>query len=114
MEALYQEILNFADIINNNTLTEVDFVKKLYDIYNTYENELNTDLVLTKVFLEIANSYQQVVRNIEVPPRKWFYMIQLNLLVKKLKKNISNRDVPRWRLQEMDPAGFSCSKPIAL
>ena len=81
MEALYQEILNFADIINNNTLTEVDFVKKLYDIYNTYEKELNTDLVLAKVFLEIAESYQHVAKNIEAPPKKWFYMIQLLSLI---------------------------------
>lgn len=113
MEALYQEILDVADIINNDTLTDIDFVKKLCHIYNAYEIEFNTDLGLAKLFLEIAES-QQSVNKVGVYWKERFHIVQLNLLVKKLKKNISIRDLPRWRLQEMDRAGFSSSKPIAL
>jgi preprotein translocase subunit Sec63 len=113
MEALYQEILDVADIINNNTLRDIDLIKRLCNIYNTYEIEFNTDLGLAKLFLELAESLQ-FVKKVGGCSKEWFHIVQLNLLVKKLKKNISIRDLPRWRLQEMDRAGFSSLKPIAL
>lgn len=107
MEALHKEILNFADIINNNTLTEIDFLKKLNRTYHDYEDEFNNDLVLAKVFLGIVETLRD-------HPMETFHMIQLNLLIKKLKENILKNELPRWRLQEMDRVGLSSSKPIAL
>lgn len=106
MEQLYRDILLLADAANHD-MDDVDFIKLICKIYHEHEIALNTDVVLMRIFLEIAEPFE--TQNSDAEKSELLYIMNL---VKKLKKNIWIKELPKWRLHEMALLGTNCSKQI--
>ena len=101
---------SLAEKINNNTISEIELINKVWDLYHIHMSLLNQDSVMLRILLDLCYPNNiGIVANMIAEDRN-----RLLKLKKKLRENIQIQERPKW-LQcdpKTVPLGLTSSRQI--